>query len=184
MAQKTRAELKAFFETGDKPTQQQFSDWLDSYFHKDDAISTENIDGLQLILDAKANTADFNAHVADDVAHVTQGDKDVWNASVSQNDFDAHVADGVAHVTQAARDNWDGKAAGDHIHQDYIDNIAGLDANKADKTHIHIAEMIVSPTGVSAEANSVRFRIDGADAVLESTANGADWIELQRWSRD
>lgn len=107
MAQKTRAELKAFFETGDKPTQQQFSDWLDSYFHKDDTISTDNINGLQLILDEKAN-----------------------------------------------------------------------------KAHIHIAEMTVSPTGAAAEANSVRMRIDGVDAVLESTANGADWIELQRWSRD
>jgi len=30
MAKKTRAELKAFFETGDKPTQQQFADFIDS----------------------------------------------------------------------------------------------------------------------------------------------------------
>ena len=46
MAQKTKAVLKAFFETGDKPTQQQFSDWLDSYVHKDDSISVDKVAGL------------------------------------------------------------------------------------------------------------------------------------------
>lgn len=33
MSQKTRTELKTFFETGDKPTQQEFYDFLDSYYN-------------------------------------------------------------------------------------------------------------------------------------------------------
>jgi hypothetical protein len=58
MAIKLRNILKTFFETGDKPTQQQFWDWHDSYWHKtDDAIPVENIDGLAEILDEKADKA-------------------------------------------------------------------------------------------------------------------------------
>jgi hypothetical protein len=34
---KTKTELKSFFETGDKPTQNQFYEWMDSYWHKDES---------------------------------------------------------------------------------------------------------------------------------------------------
>ena len=44
--------LKTYFETGDKPTQQQFEDFIDSYIHKDDGFvitSTEQItSGFQI----------------------------------------------------------------------------------------------------------------------------------------
>lgn len=51
MAKQPRATLKTWFETADKPTQQQFWDWLDSYFHKDDLIPAASIDGLGTIPD-------------------------------------------------------------------------------------------------------------------------------------
>lgn len=51
MAIKTISELKSFFETGDKPTQQQFWDWLDSYMHKTDALAMSQITGLVALLD-------------------------------------------------------------------------------------------------------------------------------------
>jgi len=35
---KTKTELKTYFETGDKPTQEQFYEWMDSYWHKDEKI--------------------------------------------------------------------------------------------------------------------------------------------------
>lgn len=38
MAKQTRDLLKSYFQTGKKPTQQQFSDWLDSFLHKDDPL--------------------------------------------------------------------------------------------------------------------------------------------------
>ena len=38
---RTIAELQLFFETGDKPTQQEFYDWLDSFFHKEFGLGTE-----------------------------------------------------------------------------------------------------------------------------------------------
>jgi len=34
---KTKTELKTYFETGDKPTQEQFYEWMDSYWHKDES---------------------------------------------------------------------------------------------------------------------------------------------------
>lgn len=36
--------LKSFFQTGDKPKQQEFSDLIDSFIHKDDGVAINNID--------------------------------------------------------------------------------------------------------------------------------------------
>jgi len=38
---KTKTELKSFFETGDIPTQEQFYEWMDSYWHKEEKIPQE-----------------------------------------------------------------------------------------------------------------------------------------------
>lgn len=38
MAIKSRNELKTYFETGDKPTEEQFSHFIDSYYHKKDTF--------------------------------------------------------------------------------------------------------------------------------------------------
>ena len=49
---RTLAELKTFFETGDKPTQQEFYDWLDSFVHKDDSNPEDELArtiGVQLL---------------------------------------------------------------------------------------------------------------------------------------
>lgn len=45
--------LKSWFEIQDKPTQAQFWDWLDSFFHKDDNVPSSKVEGLQGLLDAK-----------------------------------------------------------------------------------------------------------------------------------
>jgi hypothetical protein len=55
MAIKSVDILKGYFETGDKPRQQQFWDWLDSFFHKTDGIDIDNVAGLTDILNAKAD---------------------------------------------------------------------------------------------------------------------------------
>ncbi|WP_312392097.1 leucine-rich repeat domain-containing protein [Chryseobacterium sp.] len=41
---KTKEELKLYFENGDKPTQEQFWEWMDSYWHKNEKISRDSID--------------------------------------------------------------------------------------------------------------------------------------------
>ncbi|GEM_PF-3112831 len=42
----TREKLKKYFEAGDKPTQQEFYEWLDSYWHKEDKIPQESLNIL------------------------------------------------------------------------------------------------------------------------------------------
>ena len=39
---KSKEELKKLFENGDKPTQEEFWEWQDSYWHKDEKLPTEN----------------------------------------------------------------------------------------------------------------------------------------------
>lgn len=46
--------IKNWFQTGLKPTQSQFWDWLDSFRHKDDAVTIAEVTGLQAQLDALA----------------------------------------------------------------------------------------------------------------------------------
>jgi hypothetical protein len=50
MAIKQRDLIKTWFETGDFPTQQQFWDAWDSYWHKEDAIPIAAVSGLADIL--------------------------------------------------------------------------------------------------------------------------------------
>lgn len=40
MAIRSRNVLKAWFETTDVPTEQQFSDWIDSFFHKSEDVNS------------------------------------------------------------------------------------------------------------------------------------------------
>ncbi|MBN1185773.1 MAG: hypothetical protein JXB49_26055 [Bacteroidales bacterium] len=62
-----RATLKTWFETGDKPTQAQFAELIDSLFHpNEDTLSIDRIDGLQDALDSKAP-----ASGAEDVVPIT-----------------------------------------------------------------------------------------------------------------
>lgn len=55
MAKQTLNILKNWFRTGLKPTQQQFWDWMDSFFHKDEKIPLTSIDGIQQEFDKKAD---------------------------------------------------------------------------------------------------------------------------------
>lgn len=47
MAKQTINTLKQYFKTGLKPTQFNFWDFLDSFFHKDDKVPLESVEGLQ-----------------------------------------------------------------------------------------------------------------------------------------
>lgn len=58
MAKQTINTIKNWFRTGNKPTQAQFWDWIDSFFHKDDNIPSAQVDGLQTLLDAKMDKKD------------------------------------------------------------------------------------------------------------------------------
>jgi hypothetical protein len=53
MPLKTVAALKAIFVTAAKPTQQDFHDWMDSFWHKGQLLPTSSVDGLPAMLDGK-----------------------------------------------------------------------------------------------------------------------------------
>lgn len=58
MAIRSLAQLKSYFMTGLYPTQQQFHDVFDSFFHKNENIGIEKIEGLSNSLNNKYNTTD------------------------------------------------------------------------------------------------------------------------------
>jgi hypothetical protein len=61
-----RNKLKGWFETGDYPTQQQFWDLIDSFFHRlDDTIGIDNITGLRALLNGKAEYEQLQSHFTD-----------------------------------------------------------------------------------------------------------------------
>ncbi len=51
--------LKKWFENFKKPTQEQFWAWLDSYWHKDEKIPIENIEGLDDVFNDVATKSEF-----------------------------------------------------------------------------------------------------------------------------
>ena len=61
--------LKNWFLTGLKPTQEQFFSTWDSFWHKDDSIPAENIEGLDTFLAEKADKEALDGHLDDPNAH-------------------------------------------------------------------------------------------------------------------
>lgn len=55
MAKQTINTIRNWFRTGLKPTQNQFWDMLDSFWHKDDEIAIDKVQGLAEILNQKAD---------------------------------------------------------------------------------------------------------------------------------
>lgn len=60
MPLQTLNQLKQWFQTGDKPTQQQFYDFMDSFFHKDDDIAMADVTNLVNTLNAKLDITQFD----------------------------------------------------------------------------------------------------------------------------
>ncbi|VXB17162.1 hypothetical protein [Chryseobacterium sp. 8AT] len=65
---KSKEELKKLFENGDRPTQKEFWEWQDSYWHKEEKLPTEN-EGNYRIKGSVANLDALNA-----VTNMLQGD--------------------------------------------------------------------------------------------------------------
>jgi hypothetical protein len=61
--------IKNWFKSGLKPTQAQFWETWDSFWHKDDRIPVVQIDGVDALLDQKANKSVVDNHLVDSQAH-------------------------------------------------------------------------------------------------------------------
>ena len=72
--------LKSWFTTGKFPTQTQFWAWLDSYRHKDDPIPVVQINGLNTLLDVKADAELLSNHINDINAHTALIQADSFTA--------------------------------------------------------------------------------------------------------
>jgi hypothetical protein len=53
--------LKSWFKRGFKPLQQQFYDWMDSYWHKDEQLPISSVNGLESILNTLPTTDSISA---------------------------------------------------------------------------------------------------------------------------
>lgn len=93
MAKQTLNTLKNWFRTGLKPTQTQFWDWIDSFFHKDDNIPSSQVEGLQGLLDAKVDKKDLTSN------------KGVWDPDKAYV-FDANQAQYVSFVNPDSTDDF------------------------------------------------------------------------------
>lgn len=86
--------LKSWFETNDIPTQEQFWELIDSFFHKNEQIPITSIADIANILNGKADKDAFNAHLTDPDAHpqlllrakfVQIGEFELWKHPTNNN---------------------------------------------------------------------------------------------------
>lgn len=70
-----------------------------------------NTESTRATTKENATETKIDTHIADTSLHVTQNEKDGWNAKVNESDltdYDNHISDTAIHVTQADKDKWDG----------------------------------------------------------------------------
>ncbi|RKR11613.1 hypothetical protein C8C83_3353 [Flavobacterium sp. 90] len=63
--------ILGWFKTGNKPTQTQFWNSWQSFWHKDEAIPQSSITNLKSTLDSKTDESQFESHKIDTAAHTT-----------------------------------------------------------------------------------------------------------------
>jgi hypothetical protein len=79
MAIQTLNTIKNWFKTSLKPSQQQFWDTWDSFRHKLDKVPVKDVEGIDELLNAKADKNVLNDHISDINAHAQQVNTD-WNS--------------------------------------------------------------------------------------------------------
>ncbi len=77
MAKVNLSTIKEWFKTGLKPTQKQFRDSWDSFWHKDEKIPVESIENIDAYIEGKTDGTKINEHIADPLAHYNLFDQKV-----------------------------------------------------------------------------------------------------------
>ncbi|KVV16149.1 hypothetical protein [Flavobacterium sp. TAB 87] len=90
----TKNTVKNWFLTGLKPTQAQFHAFFDSIFWKGEKIPVADIEGIENILNAKAEAAVLDAHLIDSGAHA-----DLFGDFVTVDDLDNYTLKGGSDLT-------------------------------------------------------------------------------------
>ncbi|WP_233901250.1 hypothetical protein [Tenacibaculum piscium] len=81
---KHQENVKKWFETHDKPSQQQFYNFFKWIRWIDENISVQDIEGLNNLLIAKADKQAFNTHLQDEILHPSENDRANWNGKLDK----------------------------------------------------------------------------------------------------
>lgn len=78
-----KSTLKNWFKTGLKPLQNHFWMWLDSYWHKSEAIPITSIDGLANAIEGKASANHAHSEYAtNDASSLTEVNIEAWRSQL------------------------------------------------------------------------------------------------------
>lgn len=87
MAKTAINQLKNWFLNGMKPPQEHFWNWMDSFWHKDEQIPMNTIDGLETALSEKAETSHIHPEYAKrDATNMANEDVDAWKQLLYDNE--------------------------------------------------------------------------------------------------
>ena len=81
--------IKEWFKTGLKPTQEQFWSWMDSFWHKDEKIPINQIDGIENIYTS------INGLISRNPLIIPNGQVQIYKAFTNENNAVLEVGDFV-----------------------------------------------------------------------------------------
>lgn len=124
--------LKKWFSNFKKPNQEQFWEWIDSFWHKSEQIPMSSIDGLDRIIEGTASAQQLQNHINDTHAHKEVLDKKVDKVAgkkLSTEDFTTELRQKLEGLQQVdislllPRGNFTGTA---QDLKDLIDNLTRI----------------------------------------------------------
>lgn len=120
-----------------------------------DTKDTDTLNSATTLVNTEATRAtgvetglrtDLDAHTSDTAIHVTQSEKDGWDAKVDQSDltgYDNHLADTAIHVTQADKDKWNGMNTAYYVLQ--VSDLPTTDVNVGSMGYVQTSAAGVTP---------------------------------------
>lgn len=178
---RTKEELKQFFENGDKPTQEQFWDWQDSYWHKEDA--EDIIPANRLDLSTKADLVNGKVPVeqlpsfVDDILEFeslelfpTQGETGKLFLAKNSNKVYRWSGSVYVDITQSETDTLDNVAKRGNLSSVSVsikDINATLDYNAVGDSNISFGNMNPAATGTG----NASFGKDALKSLTTGTYN-------------
>jgi hypothetical protein len=180
MSKKTIAILKSYFETGDRPTESQFADLIDSFYHKDNGKLVSNVtedeNGKVRFEFADSSAFEFtypkNAEISfiSGLAEALNNKVDkIVGKGLSTLDFTneksadiaankTHAANADIHVTAQQKTDWDNKVdkeEGKGLSTNDFDDTANQTVSDA-RAHIDNVDIHVSETDKSKWTNKLQ----------------------------
>lgn len=84
--------LKNWFKSGLKPTQEQFWEWMDSFWHKEEKIPMAQIEGIDTALQNKADTEQLQHKVNSDASGLNEENVISWKTVLGVGELPTNIA--------------------------------------------------------------------------------------------